>query len=142
MPRTSDEILVERARAGDRTAADELCKRYRAPLVGFCYRYVGDNEIAEDAAQDVLAKITAEERWPTGSFRAWLFRLARNHCINLCKLRRDGRVGLGTFFGQSSLASPQLTTPKLFVYGFTGVTLRLIWIKSPTRFEVTSRPGP
>ena len=100
-----DRELEQRARGGDRAAAGVLLERHRGDLVRFCHRYLGDVDSAEDAAQDVLA-VLAGLPWPRGSTRAWLFRAGRNRCFNLCRQRRDGRIGVGTLFGGSWLPSP------------------------------------
>ena len=104
--RIEDEELVRRAREDDPEAASELVSRYRPALVRFCYRYFGHVEESEDVAQDVLGAITADGRWPEGNFRAWVYRLARNRCLNLVKRRQDGWIGAGSILGDSHLPSP------------------------------------
>ncbi len=106
-PRTTDEELVVRARRGDGSAVTRLCERYRSALVAFCYRYLCDTQDAEDAAQSTLARIAAEDRWPKGTFRPWLYCIARHHCLNLIRDAPGNRVGLGTFFRESKLLSPR-----------------------------------
>ena len=110
----SDELLVASARDGDVDAMAALCEFYREPLLRFCYRHLGQVDEAEDATQDVLTRVVAEDRWPAGSIRAWFFRIARNHCLDLRKQRRDGRVGVGTLFAESRFPSPQ-TGPRTSV---------------------------
>ena len=104
---TSDPELEERARGGDQAARTRLLDYSRDDLTRFCYRYVGNVHEAEDAAQDVLVALTEREGWPQGSFRAWLFRIARNRCLDLIKHRRGGRAGIGSYLGDSQLPSPR-----------------------------------
>lgn len=94
-PESAEAALEERARAGDRSAQSELLCRSRRPLVAFCRRYVISIETAEDAAHDVLLAMSDLRQWPQGSYRAWLFRMARNRCMDLTERRQDGRAGAG-----------------------------------------------
>src|SRR5262245_21975105 len=78
--------LVARFRNGDEAAGRALVDRYRPAIVAFCRRHVGDE--AEDAAQEVFRR-AIEAREAPERFRPWLYRVARNHCLNL--LRAGGR---------------------------------------------------
>ncbi len=79
--------LVRRLRAGDETAAEALDRAHRPALVRFCAGYLGSVDEAEDAAQEVLAKLWRADAVPE-RFRAWVYTVARNHCLNL----RRGRA--------------------------------------------------
>ena len=74
--------LVLRLRAGDSQAAELLQKEYREVIVRFCWGYLGQMEEAEDAFQDVCCKVLGATQVPD-QFRPWLYRIARNHCLNL-----------------------------------------------------------
>jgi len=75
-------------RDGDDDAFTRLFARWRAPLVRFTVRFVGDQARGEELAQDVLLKIyRVRERYvPSERFAAYLYRIATNHCLN--ELRR------------------------------------------------------
>lgn len=79
--------LADRLRAGAPGASDELVAEYRPALVRFAYGYLGDAAAAEDAAQDVLMKALDASSTPD-AIRPWLYRVARNHCLNLIRNRR------------------------------------------------------
>lgn len=79
--------LLARLRAGDPDAAHELEREYRPALVRFAHGYLGDAAAAEDAAQDVLVKALSAKATPD-ALRPWLYRIARNHCLNLVRNRR------------------------------------------------------
>jgi len=78
---------LARLRAGDSRAGRALERLYRRPLIRYCRRFLGNVTEAEDAAADVFLKAIAARGAP-GSFRAWLYRIARNHCLNLLRAAR------------------------------------------------------
>ncbi len=82
---------LERARAGDEAAFDELTWPYRAELQLHCYRILGSVQDAEDVLQETLL---AAWRGLAGfegraSVRAWLYKIATNRSLNA--LRDTGR---------------------------------------------------
>ncbi len=79
--------LSDRLRAGDPGAAAELERTYRTSLVRFAFGYLGDAAEAEDAAQDVFVKALSTKSAPA-ELRPWLYRITRNHCLNLLRHRR------------------------------------------------------
>ena len=80
--------LVHALRAGDAKAGALLDALYRDAIVRFAWGYLRDADEAEDAAQDVFCKVLETTQVPD-NFRAWLYRVARNHCLN--RLRSRGR---------------------------------------------------
>lgn len=73
--------LVARLRSGDAMAGTLLDQLYRRPLVRFCYGYLRDQQEAEDAVQEVFCRVLRATEVPD-DFRAWLYRIVRNHCIS------------------------------------------------------------
>src|SRR5690349_12645167 len=70
----------------DTTTFSALFKRHRRELQAHCYRMVGSFEDAEDLVQETFARawrartgFRREGRW---SFRAWLYRIATNACLD------------------------------------------------------------
>lgn len=88
----SDEVLYRRVREGDMAAFDRLYERYEVQLFGFLVRTLGSREDAEDVFHDAFlnALKSREVQLEQGSFRSWLFRIARNLCHNR---RRSGERG-------------------------------------------------
>ncbi len=80
--------LIQSLREGDRTAGALLEDLYRLALIRFCWGYLGRVEDAEDAVQDITCKVLSSKSIPD-AFRPWLYKTARNHCLNL--LRERGR---------------------------------------------------
>ncbi|MFH1135984.1 MAG: RNA polymerase sigma factor [Pseudomonadota bacterium] len=86
----SDEELMTAYVQGDEAAFEVLLKRFRQPLFGFLFRYLGRADRAEDVFQEVFFEvIRARKRYkPDFKFSAWIFRIARNRAVD--RLRRDG----------------------------------------------------
>jgi RNA polymerase sigma-70 factor (ECF subfamily) len=82
--------LVGAAVAGDAAAFDELITRYRRELHVHCYRMVGSFDDAEDLVQDAVARAWAGRSGFDGSarFRAWLYRIATNVCLDFLRASR------------------------------------------------------
>lgn len=87
-PETSQ--LLARLRARDPRAAEMLQDQFGPALLRYCENHLLDHAAAEDALQEVLLKsLTADlpPSLPAESLRPWLFRVARNHCLNLRRAR-------------------------------------------------------
>src|SRR4051812_30939418 len=80
-------------RRGQHAAFDALVQRYQSRLLAFCRHMLGCTEDAEDVLQEVFASafnaILADSR-PINA-RPWLYRIARNRCLN--HLRRPTSAG-------------------------------------------------
>ena len=80
---TADESLVERLRAGDAAAGEELVRRYCDPLLRYLQRLLGSDQLAEEIHQQtwlsVLDNIDRFDPDATGGgFKAWAYRIATN----------------------------------------------------------------
>jgi RNA polymerase sigma factor (sigma-70 family) len=88
----SDEQLVALLRQGRHDAFDALWSRYETRLLWYCWKILKSKEDAEDALQDVFASafraLVADDR--DIHVRPWLYRIARNRCIN--ELRRARKI--------------------------------------------------
>ena len=96
----SDEKLVAMVRRGQNGAFEALVQRYQARLLAFCRHMLGSQEDAEDVLQEVFAAsynaLLADNR-PINA-RPWLYRIARNRCLNhLRKPRAAGQDSMDIF---------------------------------------------
>ena len=90
--RTTDEVLLNKAGAGDQAAFLELYERYREPIFRFAYRLLGSVEIAEDVTHDCfLGLIRKPENYrpERASLKTYLYAAARN--LALKHFRSQGR---------------------------------------------------
>jgi RNA polymerase sigma-70 factor, ECF subfamily len=86
----SDETLYARLVGGDLTAFDRLYERYERPLHGFLCAQLGDRQEAEDVFHEAFMAVlrARDQRAKVRSFRAWLFQVARNLCLNRVRSRK------------------------------------------------------
>jgi RNA polymerase sigma-70 factor (ECF subfamily) len=81
---------IERAQSGDLAAFNELVIEYQSLVCNLCMRMLGQQQAAEDAAQEAFINAWRNIGSFRGdSFRAWLLRIAGNLCRD--ELRRRGR---------------------------------------------------
>jgi RNA polymerase sigma factor (sigma-70 family) len=89
-----DERLIALVRRGQSAAFETIVARYQARLLAFCRHLLGSREDAEDVLQEVFAAaynaMLADRR--EINLRPWLYRIARNRCLN--QLRRQTSIGV------------------------------------------------
>jgi RNA polymerase sigma-70 factor (ECF subfamily) len=89
-PLADEEVVVARARGGDRTAFAQLMEHYQSACYGLAWRLLGDPDQAADATQDAFVKAyDAIGRFRGGVFRSWLLRITANASYDM--LRRSQR---------------------------------------------------
>ncbi|HEX2162098.1 MAG TPA: sigma-70 family RNA polymerase sigma factor, partial [Thermoleophilaceae bacterium] len=96
----SDEQLIALTRRGNQSAFETLVQRYQSRLLAFCRHMLSSKEDAEDVLQEVFAAsynaLMADQR-PINT-RPWLYRIARNRCLNhLRKPRPSGQDSMDIF---------------------------------------------
>jgi RNA polymerase sigma-70 factor (ECF subfamily) len=82
---TADAELVALLQQDADAGVAAVSERYREPLVRFCASMLQDAAKAEDVVQDTLAKLRSPEGLPSGALRPWLYRLARNACLDILR---------------------------------------------------------
>jgi RNA polymerase sigma-70 factor (ECF subfamily) len=107
----ADRVLVERYRAGDRTAFTELVIRYQRPIYNAAFWVLRNAEDANDITQDVF--LTVAERLddydPRYKFFSWIYRIAVNASLNMLRRnRREEALDDDSEFAAADSANPEL----------------------------------
>lgn|SRR5690606_5219054 len=85
---------MQRVAAGDLDQLKLLFERYHRHIHNYLYKMCGDAQLSEDLTQDVFYRlIKYRDSYGKGSFKAWLFTMARNGLRT--HFRRDHSYSLG-----------------------------------------------
>jgi len=87
---TDDLKLVSESRRGSREAFERLLIRYEKAIFNAAYRILHDYDDAKDVTQNVFLKAFENLEYFNGNYRffSWIYRIALNESINLCRSRR------------------------------------------------------
>jgi RNA polymerase sigma-70 factor (ECF subfamily) len=100
---------VRAAVAGDESAFAALTERHRRELHVHCYRMLASFDEAEDAVQETFLNAwRGRAGFEGGSqFRAWLYRIATNVCLDMLRRKGSARRATGmTSFAEVSWLQP------------------------------------
>jgi RNA polymerase sigma-70 factor (ECF subfamily) len=90
----NDVKLMLALKNGDEASFNELLRKYETPLVNFIYRYIGDQNRAEELSQEVFLRIYrhAPKYEPLSKFSTWLFQIAVNLCLDFKKSKHTDPI--------------------------------------------------
>ena len=86
--------LLAAARQGDSQVFSELTEPHRRELQIHCYRILGSLHEAEDMVQEAMLRAwkRLDSYEGRASFRAWLYKIATNACLDALDQRRSRRL--------------------------------------------------
>jgi RNA polymerase sigma-70 factor (ECF subfamily) len=130
MTRAEPPELLAQAAAGDEVAFAALVQPQQRPVFRHCYRMLGSGADAEDAVQDTL-----ERAWRrlgsydgSGTFAAWLHRIATNICLDQLRARKVRSDPAG--YGPAARPGSALTPPDP----------ELVWVEPVSDTELAANP--
>src|SRR5574341_1335313 len=87
----SDEDLIEKFQRGDIYAYELIVKRYKDQLLNFVYRFLGNQEEAEDVVQETFLRVYRNRHayQRVAKFWTWIYTIAGN--LARTELRRRNR---------------------------------------------------
>lgn len=84
----TDEQLMVQLQQGNAGALDELYRRHARSLYAFCRNLGPGSHDPEDLVQDTFLRVIKSAHTfdsQRASFRTWLYRIARNRCIDVAR---------------------------------------------------------
>lgn len=76
------ELLKRYNHDGDARWLGMLLERYTMLLFGVCMKYLKDEHAAQDAVQQIFLKVLTDAgKYKIEYFKAWLYMVAKNHCL-------------------------------------------------------------
>jgi len=96
-----DKADMDRLAQGHDAALNSLMERHSGPVFQFLYRMLGDEQDANDLAQETFVRVYRNrERFDGGKFTTWLYAIAGNLARN--EFRRRSRHPAVSLQGESS----------------------------------------
>ncbi len=82
-----ERMLIRRLQERDERAFEEVIRLYQNKVFNLVYRMIGNQEEAEDLAQEVFVTVfkSVDSFRGEAKFSTWLYRIAANHCKNRMK---------------------------------------------------------
>jgi RNA polymerase sigma factor (sigma-70 family) len=110
----TDGVLAQRAYNGDQSAFEMLVKRYNTSLFRFIYHFLKDYDLAGDILQQVFLQLylSLPNLHASMPLKAWLFRVARNRCVDEIRRRNRHKTML---FSELEVMQPDLEEQPIFV---------------------------
>ncbi|TAL62482.1 MAG: sigma-70 family RNA polymerase sigma factor [Bacteroidetes bacterium] len=109
----SDTELIQKFKeTRDNAIVGELFQRYTHLVFGVCMKYLKDEDEAKDGVMQIFEKILTDlHRHNVENFKAWLYMVAKNHCMmyfrskkNYVELPRDLSNDSGDYNSEDGVA--------------------------------------
>lgn len=124
---TATADLVRRAREGAEDAMTGLITAYQRRMAGFVFAMIGRSEAVEDVTQTIFIKMVQSlaRLHDPAQFEAWLFRLARNTCIDYLRRQKLRRIFLPFEPAYEEIAEPPPAVDRAEIEALRHALLRL-----------------
>lgn len=88
---TREDEIFKLIKQGDRTGLDELVQKYYPEIFKYCFWHTSNRADAEDATQETFLKAVRylDRYMHRGKFRAFLYQVAANTCIDMSRKKRE-----------------------------------------------------
>ena len=110
-----DARLMQAFQRGEESAFSQLVDRHRERVFRLACRYLGDENAAEDLAQEAFLRVyRARQTWrPEAKFSTWLYRVTANACLNELRARKARKaVETTAAAGPSGEPPPEGSDPR------------------------------
>lgn len=90
----NEQLLLEKAKAGDVAAFEELISAYQKKVFNLALRIIGNYDDAADLAQDTFVRIfkAISNFKEQSSFSTWVYRITTNVCLDEIRKRKNKKV--------------------------------------------------
>lgn len=90
----NEQLLLERAKAGDVAAFEKLIEVYQKKIFNLAYRMTGNFDDAGDMAQEALVRIfkSIANFKEQSSFSTWVYRITTNVCLDELRKKKNKKV--------------------------------------------------
>jgi RNA polymerase sigma-70 factor, ECF subfamily len=90
----SEKLLLEKSKAGDIAAFEQLIECYQRKIYNIALRIVGNYDDANDLAQEVFIRIykSIGNFKQQSSFSTWIYRITTNVCLDDIRKRKNRKV--------------------------------------------------
>lgn len=87
----NEQLLLDRAKAGDVTAFEELIDSYQKKVFNLALRIIGNYDDAADLAQETFVRIfkAISNFKEQSSFSTWVYRITTNVCLDEIRKRKN-----------------------------------------------------
>lgn len=101
--------LIEKLKQGDRESFNKIFRRFYAPMIRFCIRFVADSDIAAEIVQDFFVKLwtNRDKLNINSSFEPYMMRSIQNSAYTyINKERSHEEINLKVFTEEGEASDP------------------------------------
>lgn len=88
--------LMQRFQQGEESCFTQLVERHKGRIFSLTYRFLGNRQEAEDAAQEIFIKVyRARDIYkPQAKFTTWLYAVCKNTCLKALRRKKPAAVSI------------------------------------------------